>query len=378
MIIGIDASRAFIQKRTGTENYSRHLIFWLTKLDRINQYRLYLKNRQRIDFGLPPNFQVVRIPLPRLWTQAGLAVRSFLDPLDVLFIPAHTLPIIRRPGLKTVVTIHGLESEYLPEHYQWPQKLFLNCSTHYAVKKADQLIAVSAWTRDQLVARLGANPKKIKVIYEGVEEAKFRIPDSKFQIERVKRKYQLERDYVLFVGTIQPRKNLVRLIQAFGKFSEQTSRLFSLVLVGKPGWQYDKIYATPAQLGIAGRVKFLGHVPQKDLVALYRGAGVFCLPSLMEGFGLPVLEAMAAGVPVIAGQAGALPEVVSRAGLLVNPEKVEEIAAALELILKNRTLRQALKKKGLKRAKKLSWQKTAQKTLELIQSLESKTIRSTG
>jgi glycosyltransferase involved in cell wall biosynthesis len=382
MTIGIDASRAFVKERTGTENYSWNLIYWLTKLDQVNRYFLYLKGSQDINFELPANFWVKRIGLPRLWTQAGLASRTFFDSLDVLFIPAHTLPLLRPRSLKTVVTIHGLEYEYLPQHYQFPQKLFLTRSTQYAVRQADCLIAVSSWTKRELVRRLGADPKKIRVIYEGVDVNKFKIQKStpkggqaKCKIDKIKKKYKIRGDYILFVGTIQPRKNLVRLIEAFKLVLDQSSERLDLVLAGKLGWMYDKIVSAPKRLGIGRRVKFLGHVPESVLPALYRGARLFCLPSLMEGFGLPVLEAMAAGTPVVASKVGALPEVVGKAGLLVDPLKTGEIAKAMRLVLENRALAGALREKGFSWVKKFSWQRAARKTLKVFKGLEDKTTR---
>jgi len=373
MVIGIDASRAFIKQRTGTENYSYQLIKALTKIDRQNRYFLYTKPDSKVDFPLPPNFQLKSISFPRLWTQLGLASRTFLDPLEVLFIPAHTLPLVRKPGLKTVVTIHGLEYEYLPEYYRFPQRLLLNRSTEYAVRHADRLIAVSQWTKKELVTRLAADPKKITVIYEGVDQDKFQIsrpeadrpPDEK--IKNIKEKYRIKGDYVLFVGTIQPRKNLERLIEAFSLLAPSYPAL-DLVLAGKLGWLYDKILKAPQKFKVRKRVQFLGHVSDGDLAVLYQKATVFCLPSLTEGFGLPVLEAMAAGTPVVAAKTGALPEIVGKAGLLIDPLKVREIAGAIGLILENKTLAEGLRGQGFTRVKQFFWGKTGRQTLKIIAS----------
>ncbi len=366
MLVGIDASRAFIKERTGTENYSYYLLREIAKLDKKNQYKLYLKGSPKVDFSLPPNFWIKRIPWPRLWTQVGLASECLLHPPNLLFIPAHTLPLIRQPHLRTVVTIHGLEYQYLPGYYRFPQKLYLTRSTEYAVAQATRMIAVSKWTKKQLVKHLQADPDKIKVIYEGVDSKKFQIPNSKFQIRKILRKYKIRKPYLLFVGTIQPRKNLVRLIKAF---SQLTTGDLQLVLVGKRGWMYDKILAAPKRFGVIRRVRFLNFVPDQDLPVLYSEAQAFCLASLMEGFGLPVLEAMAAGTPVLAARAGALPELVGEAGLLVNPKKTSEIARALQLLVENRTLREGLREKGFRQIKKFSWQKAAKETIRLFEDI---------
>jgi len=238
-----------------------------------------------------------------------------------------------------------------------------------------------------LVRRLKADPQKIKVIYEGVDREKFQIlssksqTNSKSQIQKIKRKYEIKGDYVLFVGTIQPRKNLERLIEAFARIlgykdtrilgkRQRTRNILvsqyphlSLVLAGKLGWMYDKILQAPKKFGVGDKVQFLGHVPDKELPILYQGARVFCLPSLCEGFGLPVLEAMAAGTPVVAARAGALPEVVGGAGLLVNPKRIKEIAQALKLIIENQALSEGLREKGLRRVRDFSWQGVAMQTL---------------
>lgn len=352
MIIGIDASRAGLADKTGTENYSSELIRELLALPEASRHKWRLYNRQNI-------------PWPRFWTQGGLALEILKHPPDVLFIPAHTLPIIRRSKIKTVVTIHGLEYEYLPEYYKFPQKLYLNKSTEYAVKHADRLIAVSNWTKTQLVDWLGADPGKITVIHEGVGQ---RILKSKIYhltsdyARQIRHKYNLPQDYILFVGTIQPRKNLVRLIEAFSKIYDLKSNI-SLVIAGKPGWMYEPILAAAKE---NPRVHLIGRVAEADLPAVYKMAKAFVWPSLMEGFGLPVLEAMTLGIPVIAGNRGALPEVAGKAALLVNPESTKEIGQAIKLVLDNQEIREGLIEAGFRQAAQFSWERAAKLTLKVL------------
>ena len=170
MKIGIDASRAFIDERTGTENYSYKLIKALAKLDRENKYTIYvcqLASKGDVFQGWPGNFRFKVIHWPRFWTQAGLALECLINPPDVLLIPAHTMPVIRRWGQKIVVTIHDLGSEFLPEYHQFPQKIYLNFSTVYAVKNATKIIAVSKSTKKDLIKKLGGDPNKIVVVHEG-------------------------------------------------------------------------------------------------------------------------------------------------------------------------------------------------------------------
>jgi len=378
MIIGIDASRAFAKEKTGTENYAACLIQKLIEIDKKNHYWLYLRPEVQPSF-LPKiflektNVRLITIPWPRLWTQGGLALECFLRPPDILFIPSHTMPVIRRSNLKVVVTIHGLEYQYLPEYYQFPQKLYLNKSTEYAVAHAHHLIAVSQWTKKQLIKNLKADSKKITVVYEGV-----RLTNDK---EHVVNKKPLP--YILFVGTVQPRKNLIRLIQAFSLIQDSCPPLrrarqahltarqgkVQLLIAGKSGWMNKEIYEAPGRFGVEKKVKFLGYVSDQKLALLYQQALFFILPSLCEGFGLPVLEAMKYGCPVIAARAGALPEIVGEAGLLVDPLNVEEIAGAMKLMLENNDLREALREKGYSRVRHFSWQKTAQETIEVFQKV---------
>ncbi|MDP4030850.1 MAG: glycosyltransferase family 1 protein [Candidatus Beckwithbacteria bacterium] len=353
MIIGIDASRALIKDKTGTENYSAELIEALLQLPEAGRHQFRLYTRENIRW-------------PRLWTQGGLAWELLQRPPDVLFIPAHTLPLIRRPNLKTVVTIHGLEYEYLPQYYRFPQKLYLNQSTEYAVKHADRLIAVSAWTKAQLVERLGADKHKITVIHEGVGSRIVKAKTQQFKSDyqrQIRYKYNLPKNFLLFVGTIQPRKNLVRLIEAFARL---ISEKLNLVIAGKLGWMYDEILAAPKKYGVVSRVKFIGRVADADLAAVYKLARVFVWPSLMEGFGLPVLEAMTLGVPVITSDRGAIPEVAGKAALLVKPEDTAGLSRAMELMLTSEELCQGLIEAGFRQAAKFSWERAARQTLQIL------------
>lgn len=389
LIIGIDASRAYQDNRAGTENYSRELIEAMLALPEAHKHkwRLYLASRTLLEGKLRGESftEIVEIPWRRLWTQGGLALEILKQPPDVLFIPAHTLPVLRPGRVRTVVTIHGLEYEYLPQYYQFPQKLYLNKSTEYAVRHADRLIAVSNWTKTQLVERLQADPNKIAVIHEGISGRIVKAKDRQFKpdyLRWIRHKYNLPKAYVLFVGTVQPRKNLVRLIEAFSqlilprrsrqasppRWHEVTPGRWNgqLVIAGKLGWMYDDILAAPKKFKVSQRVKFIGRVADPDLAAVYKMAKAFVWPSLMEGFGLPVLEAMSLGVPVICSNRGALPEVAGKAVLLVDPEDTAGITKAIQLVLTNQELREDLVEAGFRRAARFSWDKAAKKTLEVL------------
>lgn len=357
MIIGIDGSRAFIDKKTGTENYSYQLISHLVQLDQTNNYHIFLRPQNSKPKGSwPTNLHFTTIPYPRLWTQAGLAGQTYRENLDVLFVPSHTLPLIRKPGLKTVLTVHDLGAEYLPTTHQLKQRLYLKLMTNYQLKSATHLIAVSEATKQDIIKRVGVRAEKISVVYEGYNQNLFKPTKS-----------VVSGEYFLFVGTIQPRKNLERLIKAYAQFLKQQgpSKQPELVLAGSKGWLADEIYALPARLGIKNQVKFLGYVPDEKLPALYSGAKAFLFPSLFEGFGLPILEAMACGCPVLTSNISSMPEVGGDAALYVDPYSVEDITRGIEKIM-NQELRIKNIKKGFEQVKKFSWEKCAKETLLVL------------
>lgn len=369
MHIGIDASRITTKQRTGTENYTYNLIKALAQVDRVHHYTLYFNHIPAIPPVSHANFTSKAIPLPRFWTQVRLASEMFKDPPDLLFIPAHTLPILRPKKLKTVVTIHDLGVEYLKEFHQFPHKLYLGKSTIYASRHADGIIAVSQSTKKDLISKLDTPPEKIRVIYEGFD-AKHFYPREKKEVDKIKDKFSIAGDYLLFVGTIQPRKNLLRLIQSYSKWLKNSHQdHIQLVIAGKKGWLYEDILEEPARLQIDDKVKFVGHVLDSDLPALYTGAKAFLFPSLYEGFGLPILEAFASKIPVLTSKVSSLPEVAGEAALKVDPNSIEEITAALDQIITNNKLREQLVADSQIQLKKFSWKKCAQETLRFLEAV---------
>jgi glycosyltransferase involved in cell wall biosynthesis len=369
MTIGFDASRAQSDEPAGPENYTYNLLKNILRLGGGNFYHLYLRSPSS-SFQLPfepqaSNFELRTIDLPKFWTQVGLSLECLRRPPDVLFIPAHTIPIIRRPSLKTVVTIHDVGLQPFLEQYQrWWWRLYGGRISNYAARNATHLIAVSRSTKRDLVEKLGVASEKISVVYEGVDHRKFRVQSSKFKIEETKGRYGIAGEYFLFVGTIQPRKNLVRLIEAFSKAAAKD---FTLVLVGKKGWLADEIYAAPRRFAVEDRVKFLGYVPTDDVATLLSGAEAFLFPSLYEGFGLVVLEALACGCPVLTSNISSLPEVVGEAGVLVDPHSVKDIALGItELLGLSKEARNGLVQRGIEQAQKFSWEKAARETLKVL------------
>ena len=384
MLIGVDASRAFSSPRTGTENYSYQLIKAITQIDEQNEYKLYTRGQNKdeiekaLNVVLPDNFEVININFPRLWTQIGLAKEGTFRPPEILFIPAHTLPVLRSPKIKTVVTIHDLGYEYLPQYHQFPQKLYLNRSTEYAVWQSTKLIAVSEYTKKDLIQKLQATEDKISVIYEGYDKSKFKNQNSqassrtglaKIKNNRVLKKYSLKNPFLLFVGTLQPRKNIIRLIESFSLICPKINPKIELVIAGNKGWMYEEILEAPKKFGIEKRVRFLGYTSEEDLPALYSSTLCFCLPSLFEGFGLPVLEAMACGAPVLVSTTSSLPEVAGEAGIYVDAYDSLDVADKLKSVVSSKNMRVIKSKQSIEQAKKFSWEKCAKETIEVFKSL---------
>lgn len=350
MVIGFDGSRVFQKEPTGTENYSYQLLKALAKIDKKNQYIVYLRSPSLTWRGWPSNFQFSVLSFKYLWTQGGLALQTFKDKLDCLFVPAHTVPLIRKPGLKTVVTVHDLGSEYLPSMHQLKQRLYLGFMQKFQLKTATRIIAVSKSTKSDIIHKLSIQPSKISVVYEGYDKDKFKSQKSR------------GKSYFLFVGTVQPRKNLERIIYAIAKTQE------TLIIAGQRGWISDEIYKLPKKLGIEERVKFVGYVPDCDLPALYSGAKALLFPSLFEGFGLPILEAQACGCPVVTSNVSSMPEAAGKGAVYVNPYDVDDIVKGMGRV-KREGERVKLIKAGFENIKRFSWEKCARETLHVLENL---------
>ncbi len=386
MIIGFDGSRAFIKARTGTEEYSFQLLKSLAKIDPKNIYKVFVRDDFVKEESWPNNFYFIKVNLPRLWTQVGLSSKSFFEDLDILFVPSHTLPIIRKPGLKTVVTVHDLGSEYLPKSHQVKQRLYLGLMQRHQLKGATKLIAVSKATKEDLVKKIGINPKKVSVIYEGYDKEIFNSNDA--QVNTLRHYGLVTNNYFLFVGTVQPRKNLERLIRAFGQFChpERLAKDLKiksrdpspsvqndnrrLVIIGKKGWSADDIYALPKKLGIQDQVKFLDYVKREDLPALYKGAIALTYPSLFEGFGLPILEAQSCGCPVITSKVSSMPEIAGKGAILVDPYNIDDIVKGM-IEIQNSNVKSQKIKAGFENIKRFSWEKCARETLKVLEQVTS-------
>ncbi len=367
MLIGIDASRAVSRAPTGTETYSRELIRALLALDCCNTYRLYTREAVGVDlFSQSPNVQVCAIPFPRLWTHLRLSFEMLSRPPDLLFVPAHVLPPVR--PRRTIVTIHDLGHLHFPEAHPRMQRAYHTWATRWNARAATRVLADSEATQRDVVQFCGIPADRVTVVYPAFDRRLFRPVREAAQIQATCKRLQIPRDYILAIGTIHPRKNYARLIQAFARLKTEAE---TLVIVGKRGWMCQPIFDEVARLGLESRVRFVDYVPPADMPALVSGASLFAFPSLHEGFGLPVLEAQACATPVVCSMTSSLPEAAGDGALLVDPCDVEALAAAMERLVVDGALREKLIANGFRNIQRFSWEESARQVLRLIEGLSS-------
>lgn len=365
LTLGIDASRAARARRTGTETYSLEIIKALAKYApnhlRLRLYTPHLP--QHTDWPDSAQVETRVIPWPRVWTHLRLAAELRQHPPDRLFVPAHVLPLYC--PVPAIVTVHDLGYKHYPAAHRPFDRGYLDWTTRRHTRVAQHIVADSQATKQDLIDFYRADPQRISVVYLGREES-LTCVDDPLIIERIKAKYGIEGDYLLYLGTLHPRKNLVRLIEAFQLAAPQLPPALKLVIAGQKGWLYDEIFTRVQSLGLTGRILFPGYVDDADKPALLTGALVYVFPSLYEGFGLPVLEAMACQTPVLTSRVSSLPEVAGDAALLVDPHSSNDIAAGLVRLVGDADLRHQLVERGLRQIEKFSWEKAAKQILEIL------------
>jgi glycosyltransferase involved in cell wall biosynthesis len=353
----------------GNESYATNLIEALAEVDQINQYTIFVTRRAaRERFSNRwPNFQVratlphtpfVRIPL----TLSAELRRHRVDVLHVQFTapPLSPCPV--------VVSIHDLSFEHLPQTFKRRSRMQLRLTVRRSARNAAQIIALSQHARADLINTYHLRPELVNVVPLAAPAAFAPVTDDN-ELQRVRQTYGIQRDYILSVGSIQPRKNLRRLIEAYSLLRRESSgvKLPQLVLVGKNAWLYDETHRALKDRGIGESIVLTGYVPESDLPALYSGALCFIYPSYFEGFGLPPLEAMKCGAPVIVGNKTSLPEVVGDAALMIDPFDIDAMAAAIKRVISDSDFRADLRDKGLERAKQFDWKETARQTLAVYE-----------
>lgn len=429
MIIGIDASRANRGHKSGTEWYSYYLIRWLAKLDNKNQYILYTdkpltgglldlsteqyflhfdnkvgdikfdKEGYQIIKSPYNNFKakVLKWPFSFFWTLGRFSLEMLISKKpDVLFVPAHTLPLFYTK--KSIITIHdvafeknkclynqeimGPEDRRLKKIICFFVKLFtsgkynasfidyLKWSTRFALKYSDRIITVSNFSKNEMLNIYDKCDKdKIKVIYNGYNSFLYRKINDQDKINEVLEKYGIEKPYILYVGRLEKKKNTPFLIEAFAMARENNKIKEKLVLIGDASFGYDEVKYVIREFNIASDVIMPGWVEEEDMPYIYNGSSAFIFPSKYEGFGIPVLQAMACQVPITISSIPVFKEVAGEAALFFNPNDVCSIAKAIEKILLDSNLKNTLILKGNERIKNFSWKKSAEETLKELNSI---------
>lgn len=361
MHLAIDASRTTTARRTGTERYALCMIRALLAQESGHTYTLYMREAPPVGlFGMPHRSNKLRVRivgLPRLWTHVGLARALGQDRPDAIWVPAHTLPLIcPTPG---VVTVHDLGYRHFPGAHPAQQRRYLEWSTRHSATIAKRILADSNATRHDLITAYRVAGPRIDVVYPGRDESLSRVDPGP-----VRAAHGLHRPYLLHVGTIQPRKNLVRLIEAYARLRVRWPEL-ELVLAGAPGWLSDPIL----QAARADGVRVLGAVSDSDLAGLYSGAEAFVFPSLYEGFGFPVLEAQACGTPVVCSRTSSLPEVAGEGAVCIDPQDTVALADGIEAVLAHNELRRRLIDAGFANIQRFSWDAAAAQARAVLEAV---------
>lgn len=369
MKIAIHASDLDQNRIDGTRVYMFSMLKNFGLLDGEDSFYIYHKGEFNPRLAPPAfkNYIVKKLPFRGLWTQTRFALELFRDKPDVLWMPMHNIPFFRRKNLKVVVTIHDLAFKIFPQYFPKKDLAELNYLAGRAIKGADKIIAISEVTkRDILRFFPQISAEKISVVHHGFDGELFEKKVLQEESKKILKAYDLVAGcYLLYVGAIQPRKNLSVLIEAFEKLKEKNPEL-KLVFAGAPAWKHKQTFAKIQASKFKDDIIVTGTISFSDLPTLYQNASVFIFPSLYEGFGIPVLEAFASGVPVVLANNSSLPEVAGDSALFFDTKNSSDLARNIELIIKDSDLRDELIAKGKKRAADFSWEKCAKQTLDCL------------
>lgn len=369
--IWIDGYEANVAQRVGSGQVAFELLKNIENLDTENNYTILLPGRPSAD--LPPERKgwKYKVLWPgKLWTR--LAVPAYYkiakQKPEIIFSPTHYTPLFTKA--KIIPVIFDLSFIHFPHMFKKTDLYKLTNWTKESVKRSSQIITISESTKRDLVKIYDVKEERIAVAYPGYDGEKFKPEKDPEELEKIRSKYGISGDYIIYIGTIQPRKNLIKLIRSVAKIDN-----LKLVVVGKikglgkQGWMNEDILNEPKKLKVEDRVIFTDFIPTDEIPSLISGSKAFVLVSLWEGFGIPVVEAMACGVPVIVSNVSSLPEVVGEAGIMVNPKSETQIEQAIRLLVSDNKLNARLSKRALEQAKKFSWQKMAKKVLEVFETV---------
>lgn len=349
---------------TGIGNYTENLIKNLRKFDLSLEYINY-KKIDRYNSKIYPNLLKGHFLETYSWyLELPFLIRK---EKNIIIHNPSQIPTFFKFKNKSVISVHDLTPLKFPKEHKFGRKILYEFLLPRTLKNASRIIVASKSTKNDILKIFPKiNSEKIKVIYYAANE-NYKVIKNEKKIDYIGKKYNLPNRFILFVGTIEPRKNIIRLLKAFSEVYKKIPIPF--VITGKWGWKYKKIYYTYKKLNLEDKVIFTGYIDEKDLPSIYNLATIFVLPSLYEGFGLTPLEAMQCGCPVVTSNVSSLPEIVGNAAIKVSPYSVKEIEDAMYSLLTNKKLRKKYIKKGLKQAKKFSWEKCAKETLEVYQEV---------
>lgn len=363
--------RHYKQHEGGVKVYTHELLPRLFEYGSRHSFLLMYRDRDLLGtYGAFENVEEVAAPLPMqlLWDQLSVPWLARRRALDVIFNPKFTVPFFA--AAQKVFVLHGPGWLVIPEAFPWYDRWYAKLVVPFYCRRADMMIATSRTAGDDTARFAAADPKKIVPVYNGLDGDTFRVIRQSEKLEAVRQKYGLPRPFILWAGQIYPPKNVSRLLRAFALLVHEIPHV--LIMAGEPrkprrAWQ--ELERLIDELDIGGRVLFTGWVPQEDLAAFYNLADLFAFPSLYEGFGIPLLEAMGCGCPIVTSRTGSAPEIVEDAAWLVDPNVTRDIAAGIRNVLSNEGLREALVERGLRRVRDFSWDRCARETLLALESL---------
>ena len=383
MVVGIDC-RSLLAAKTGIGVYTDRLLRGLAECNGLGLkcylHLPFLNPRKKRDAVAAvahdhPNVELVpqSFPPPKIqrliWSYSDfMPVEAIIGNVDVFHSTSFIMPPLRKA--RGVLTIYDLTFMLFPEYHDKGMQAFTRHIPKY-VRRSDCILAISEHTKRDIMEHLQVPEERIRVTMLAADE-RYHVVNDPDAITSVKSKFGIDGDYILYTGTLEPRKNVPALIRAYARLRNEAKITHRLVLAGKKGWLYDEIMESVRTLGLERDVMFTGYVADEDMPYLYNGADLFVYPSFYEGFGLPPLEAMACGCPVVTSNTSSLPEVVGDAGLMVDPHRPEELAEAMGRVLDDSGLRSELRERGLRRAAEFSWQRCAAETLAVYRELSGK------
>jgi len=379
MQIGIDIRCLMQPNYSGVAEYTFNLLKNIFDIDHRNQYLLFYNARQNVASNLPqfnyPNVKFAGFNYPNKLFNLSLRALKYpkidklLGDVDVFFMPNLNFASCSKKSRK-IMTVHDLSFEISPHFFSKKRSLWHKIiNPRRLISDCDKIIAVSQNTKNDLINLYAVPEAKIKVIYSGVDSQFYRKLDKTSpDFKQIKQKFQLPKNFIFFLGTLEPRKNVESIIEAFDILKNNHPDLenLNLIITGEKGWHYQDIFCLINKSPWQKQIKCLGYVSAEEKVCLYNSAELFVFPSYYEGFGLPVLEAQACGLPVIAGLNSSFPEILGDSALLTAPDNLTELSQAIYRILSETEFKQNMINKGFKNVQSFSWEKTAQKTLEIF------------